>query len=86
MHNALALSSTFHLLWNTVRIRLLAWRAHRQRLRAQRRTLAALERLDAAALRDLGIRPCETSSLAAEASGLAPITRRNVHRIDFGPQ
>lgn len=78
MHNALALSSTFHLLWNTLRIRLLAWRAHRQRLRAQRDTQAALDALDADALRDIGLRSSETSSVAAEAAGLAPLTRRGV--------
>lgn len=33
MHNAIALTTTAQLLWSTLRIRLLAWHARRQRLR-----------------------------------------------------
>lgn len=51
-----------------------------QRWRAWMRTRREIERLDDAALRDLGIARAEAASLAAELHGLTAITRRAVER------
>lgn len=51
-----------------------------QRWRAWVRTRRAIERLDDAALRDLGFARAEAASLAAELHGLAPATRSAVER------
>jgi hypothetical protein len=48
-----------------------------------RAALAALEQLDAATLRDLGIHPSEFGSYAMESRGVLPITRRRVVNRQF---
>ncbi len=51
-----------------------------RRWRAFARTRREIERLDDAALRDLGIARAEATSLAAELHGLAAATRSAVER------
>lgn len=49
-----------------------------QRARRCARETAALRRMDAASLRDLGIHPSEIASLWAESDGEAEISRRHI--------
>jgi hypothetical protein len=48
-----------------------------------RAAMSALERLDAATLRDLGMHRSEFGSYAVESRGVVPVTRRRVVNRDF---
>src|SRR5262245_25194999 len=51
-----------------------------EQYRTERAVRIALSRLDAATLRDLGFEPSEVSSVAAEVSGSAELTRARIVR------
>jgi len=66
----------WHRLLNQVTLGWQAWR----RARRLKRDESAFQRLDAAALRDLGMSFSEHASYWAEAEGLVPMTRERVRR------